>query len=546
VSDIRITQSGFGLILPSRAFSAAFGEVSGYFLLRWFLTAALVLVIFGLLSRRGRPVIGVLVSFMVVLNPIYIRAMMTMYSTVVGVPLIGISAAILLMVPTSRRVSLTSKVGVGLLLGIAIHANPFCAMPIGAMVSVWALLRYLDDRRRAIEGCVAIFFGLVVTSAVGALVYLARFGSADIFSPSLRAARELKTASVIGSETSFGWLNFRPEVWLVPAASLIGAAALRSCRRKVEWYESAALAMPAAMWAAFALNEFMSASSTLSLYFYTSYLIGPCLVGIGNSILLLTERWPTKLSRTWVAVLMIPLLLPFGWTHLFHELSVWMVPGAVVLLGGLVVATFGAGRYPWLTYIAVIGLLTAPFILPIGTPRDVPLSEGQPFRQDPRYFQVFNNYDDSKFDVFRLGVDFATSVPDATPGNGEVVFWHRDTDDVATLVQWTYLGPFTSLQGSRASTWPLLDDADLVELQEHTPQFVVVVSSDASERDAAEQALAQTGLSVAAPVRLEFERGMFAIYLSIVEFAAPAPGCPRPSLSETPVYWSDRVACPAS
>ena len=534
----------FGLIVPSNVASELFGVVDGYFVVRWVVSVVAAGTVFQFLRQRYRWETGAVAAGMLLLNPIYVRAIMTMYSTTIVVPFVCGAAALLLMTG-SRRVVIGSRAFAGALLGLSVNANSFALLPIAAMLLVWLVARARVGRRQAMLelGFVAVF--AVAITAAGMLIYWIRFGNADIIRPSIDAARSLSNGGHFpGTEVNLRWLNFRPETWLPLVASVLLLFALRIAGRPARWFELAAAFMPLAMWAFYGFHEFVLGGYMLETYYYSSYMLGPSVVAIVMGVALLIERWSRGPRWLYVVAMITILAGPPAWTHIAPHLSVYTMNGVVPIVIVIAALIWSATRWSWVAAAAVACITCVPLVLSIGSPRDVPLSSGQPFRQDAAYYQVFNHYDDGNLDLYAMAADLASAVPRAKVDPGSVVFWYEPDDYVAGLSQWTYLGPYSTLHTQSSPPLPALDDAELNSLTNRTPRYLVLLSGyDDTRLGIAEVAIEAIGLQPLSIERGRFSRGPYVLYASIIEFT--------PSICDTseqgrPVKWYELPACQTS
>ncbi len=246
----------FGLILPGEMLQDLLGTRVGYFALRWLLTAGAagaLYILFRRLSGRGAAVFSVALFLT---SPILYRAVMTVYSDTTGVPYLTAAVALLLLLPASRRTRLLCCVASGALLALTIHSNAFLAAPIFAALAAWAVVQ-LIYRRPVVADAVAVIVGLALATAAAALYYWIRFGNGDILTPSIDAARGLSQVDAPDRAPTYGWLRFRPYLYL-PGMAVVALLALRlGFRRVLRVHEAAAAAMLTAAFAVYVAHEFL-------------------------------------------------------------------------------------------------------------------------------------------------------------------------------------------------------------------------------------------------------------------------------------------------
>jgi hypothetical protein len=278
----------------------------------------------------------------------------------------------------------------------------------------------------------------------------------------------------------------------------------------------------------------------LETYYYSSYLLGPTIIAFAVSLALCSERWQLSQWHIGTLTCLVALAGPLVWTNLLPDLSIWTLNGVLPLTAVAVLLVLVATRWRIVWPLAVIVVASTPMLLSIGSPRDVPLSKGQPYRQEARYFQVFNNYNDSQMDIFTIASEFAAAVPRTSLVPGSVVFWLRSTDEVATYVQWTYLGTYTSLQSPASPLMPELDDAEANLLVNRTPRFLIILGANEAEVIDAEAAFQELGVPTTSRSQTFFQHGPFQLHVTTIEMSPAACDLLEQG---NPVPWSALKPC---
>lgn len=534
----------FGLILTSSVFVEVFGADGGYLILRWLLSVIVVGAMFVLLQRRYRWEAGALACALLLLSPTYIRTVMTMYSTSVGVPAIGAALALVLLPDRGRR-TLVYRLAAGLLVGLAVSSNPFAVLPAAAMLGVWMLFRLQVDWLRALSETAAISAGVLAVTLTGVVVYGVSFGRPDIFTPSLSAAVRLSSAVSPDKEPGLFWLDFSPEIWLAPIASALLLLTLLRAKRAIIWAEWCIALAPAAMWAGYAIHTFVLGSNTLQIYFYSAYMIGPTVLALATTVAVADEHWARRFSISlWVAGISIVLIAPFAWAYFARELSVWSLNGLVPL----VLTAIGLGWFARRSVTAMFGVLAIVCVLPlvvtVGTPRNVPLADGKPWRQSGQYHTAFFNYDDISMDLYGLAAKFSSAMPRTSVNPGSLVFWVPGGDYGAGLMQWTYLGPYSRLlQPASPAPYPELDGSSIASLTERTPRYLVVMASNEAVVAEGVAAITELDIETVGINHLVLREGAYGVYVSLIEFVPDS--CDLDHQGEE-VFWSLLPVCPSS
>jgi hypothetical protein len=143
-------------------------------------------------------------------------------------------------------------------------------------------------------------------------------------------------------------------------------------------------------------------------------------------------------------------------------------------------------------------------------------------------------------DIFTIASEFAAAVPRTSLVPGSVVFWLRSTDEVATYVQWTYLGTYTSLQSPASPLMPELDDAEANLLVNRTPRFLIILGANEAEVIDAEAAFQELGVPTTSRSQTFFQHGPFQLHVTTIEMSPAACDLLEQG---NPVPWSALKPC---
>lgn len=500
----------FGLLIPAQIFDAILGAPAGYFGLRWVAVSASVGVLWFWCRRIGARHLGWVAAALVIINPVVIRAVMTVYSDSVGVPYL-VAAFPLLLLPGPNKTRLMACASAGVLIGLTVHSNLYLVLPLGAALVLWAAVRLLVDFRQAIlESAVVIAMVIVVTIA-GVCYYRLRYGDADILQPSIAAARRLGDVIPTDRAPTRQWLNFRPAILLPLVATGLLLTSLIRERLRPEWYEVAALAMTAAIGGVYAQNEFLASGFFLETYYYTSYFVGLTVV-----ILLLALRrilaHSSSPNRSAAIAATAVIAFPYAWRLALDDLRVWSIPTIPAILA-LTILLIVMRTHAALTTASVMLAMT-PLLLTLAEPRNVPLAAGQTYRREPTYERALLDPDDQDLARYELASDFMRVVPDWRASPGTVVFWYRDSDETANLMGSTFLWKETTLTVAPPGL-PKLDDAAAQRLSERTPRFLVLVASTEDLADTGLSAV-RTAVAPLSNIRTVLRRGSYKIFIEVI------------------------------
>jgi hypothetical protein len=484
----------FGLILPLRLFGGLFGIVGGYFALRY----ALALLCAGALVLLGRELrcvaAGWFGAVMCLTSPVFLRALMTSYSDTVALPCV-LAGVILLLLPGPRGWGWA--LGAGVLFGFAVHANPFTGLVLVAALGARAMVPAAGRARRGWHDLLVAAAGMVLVTVGGIAYYAISFGSADVLAPSLEAAGRLagETKSFFRSP-DLGWLQFSPHLYVpllttVLLAGLVltrGPASRRGAGRPALVAE--AMAMLLAVQLLYVVEQFLRGGFALETYYYSSYLFAFTAIGLTVAMAEVSRRSGTS-APAWVAAIVVA-VLPLSRDVLFSGLQIWVVP-AVPLLGLGLVALLAVGRArPRVLAAAAVLTAAVSALLVMAPPRNVPLAEGQRFRQEPHYELATGNPDRTGLEWLRLSSQLIAALPAWSDEPGSIVFWYRDSR-LLDFVQSTYLWRTSAVQGYEP-TFPHLTAEARALLTGRTPRFLVVLATSPDDVDLAAAALDGVGL----------------------------------------------------
>ncbi len=222
-------------------------------------------------------------------------------------------------------------------------------------------------------------------------------------------------------------------------------------------------------------EEFILEGYLLETYFYTSYFLGPTvllMLYVVDRVGQLTGRATAVTGTSLVLVLLAPLVLEPAVGHL----EAWTIPLVPVLILVFGLCVWLAPKLRWTALAAAAGLALTPIVLPLLSPQDVPLAEGQPYRREPFYGSSMFSWDQELLDAYGLAGEFVQMVPESSDEPGTVVFWYPD-DELSNLMGSTFLWKTTNLNAELPGL-PELDPRAVAQLTGRTPRFVVVLSQD--------------------------------------------------------------------
>jgi hypothetical protein len=477
-------------ILPARASYLAFGAVPGFYVLRYLLALVAVVPVYLLFRRLHGRAAGALAVAVVLSSPVVLRAWGTDYPDSAAASYLFAGSACLVMPAASRRRRLLWVTLAGVSLSLALHSQVVSAPLVAAVVLAYAAVNL---RRGPLE--VLAHLGIVALCAVavtGGLAALAQqiFGSGDIITPTVDAARHFQTPEQVAKfhTTDWRWVLTDPYL-LVPPAVTAGWCAARLGRgRSVPPAELAVVAAAALQGLAYAWLQFFHNGAMLEYYFYSSMLWpGVCLV---TAFLLLALGGPL-LRRPAAAPLpaALAVLLPLLIAHLSRWVQFDAVPVGVLIVAGLLALVLVSRLVPRdarVAAAAVVLVVAGSFALTIGKRHAAPLLPGQKGFPQVSYDTVIGADEREVLEAYRLASKLHLVVPPARFPGDDLMLWHPAYPDTRmNPVTAQYLWKINSLR----PTMPDLVPPNLKRLRNRRPGLLVLLSSTGDEFPAALRSL---------------------------------------------------------
>ena len=520
----------FALLLPINVTTHLFGAVGGYFVLRYLLALLAGGAIYALFRRthgRGTASLGFV---LMLTSPMFLRALMTSYSDTTGIPYLTAALVLLIwsgLVPANRS-RFVQIAGAGLLLGMAVHSNPFNVGLGFVLVVAFCCTELTRRRARLLIDLSVIASAVLVVTLVGALYYEWRFNTGNIVKPSIDAVNTYSGKNgQLFRAPNYDWLRYRFHLYIAPLTLVCWLIFRHRNLRAVTRSEATAILALSGTYTFFVLYEFVIGSSSLETYYYTSYMVGPMVIAMTFTIAAALERRRDheRIAATLaVAVVGLPLVRNVAWRG--FEFSFW--PGVPIVLVICLAAVIAAGarkataplRTTWLACFALVAL-NAAFLL--GAPRNPRLSEGQTFRYDPHYDSAYGNDDRSGLDWYKLTYDLVKQTPDLASADGHVLFWFPDGNNLINGVQSAYLWRQSTLM-STGPGMPFLDDWRLSRLQEQRARWLIALGGSRAEVDAGIDALRARAVVIVATDDFVLKSGDAAIYGTTITLNPPPAG----------------------
>jgi hypothetical protein len=480
----------FGLLIPTQIASWLFGPLTGYFALRYFLALTAATSVYVLARALGSRWAGWFGVALVLTSPVFVRALLTIYSVTTGVPFL-LAGLALFILPVARRVAAV-RFAAGVAFAMAIHANPFVAAVELTLLAPLALLAIARRRYRELSSLLWVVAGGAAVTLLGMAYYGITYGDADIISPSVAAMRALARSAAFRAPDQ-RWVSYSSHLLIPIVALLLGVGAIATVGRVERrlssngwvsrWLRSPALDCVAPLAGAIAFYapyQFLSGGAGLERHFYAAYLFAPAAVAAIGAVALLTT-WRARLHQTRDERPAIVALITVAGLALVRStmglpFTIWVWPEGVLLAAAAACATIVAALRPSVLPAAMPFACAPLALLALCVPRGMPLAAGV----DPMYADALGNPDRLGLEQYQVAASFTRLMPKWVDQPGSIVFWYRDDDATLNLVQSTFLWRPTSLM-----LWdrglPTLSDRQVEMLRTRTPRFLVLLASDPSD-----------------------------------------------------------------
>ncbi len=516
----------FALTLPIRLTTALFGVEGGYFVMRYLIVVASAIALYLPLRKLGGRAAGWLGVALLLWNPVFLRAVMTTYSDTTGLPATFVFFAALLLAVGRDRGRAPLMVIAGVAYGAAIHSNPILVVVSGTILLPWAVAELRRRRARLLIDAALVVAGVAAVTALGVLYFRVRFGDADIFSPSIDAARSLSGEQGKAFRApDNAWLAYRFHLYLPPVVLLAWFVTRWRRWRSVSPIEGVMVATLALMSAFFVLHQFVLESSTLETYYYTSYLVVPLLF---VSVTVIAGLIGTSADRHgglwWIVAASVAFPLLRNWW--FRRLEFEFLPAVPIIVVGvvaLVAATrlaVGRRSASGMALAASGSLVVATGLLLLAAPFAPPLSRGQSFRFDPHYELAIGNSDDSGLEWYELTFDLINHTPPLAAPGEHVLFWYEDGPPMLNALQSAYLWRSSAWQ-STFEGMPFIDDWRIARLRDEQVRFLVLLGETPTQIDRGVAALRRAGIGIDWQKRTTFTEGGSVLYFNVVRIIVP-------------------------
>jgi uncharacterized protein (DUF697 family) len=489
-----------GFLLPARASYLLFGAVPSFYVLRYLLALVAIVPTYLLFRRLHGRAAGALAVAVALTSPVVLHAWGTDYPDSAAVSYLFAGTACLVMPAASRRRRLLWVTAAGVFLTLSVHSHVISALLVAALVLTYAAVNL---RRQPLEVLAHLAILAVCAAAITAALFpIAQraFGSSDLITPTVDAARHFQTPREVAKwhSTNWRWLLNDPYLLALPAA-LAGWCAARLGRRGdggpggdgvvVPRAELAVVVALALQGAVAAWTQFFGNSPTLEYYLYSSMLWpGICLVMAFLLVALCAPLLRRPLTAALPAALVV--LLPLLITPFRTEVQFRVLPAGALIVAGVLALALLVRLVPRSLALsaAASGLLIAGcFALAIGKPHHTPRLQGQAKLPQVRYDTVIWGDGRDQVEAYRLASKLHLVVPRARFSGDDLMMWYPPGQSgQLNGVTAQYLWHVNSLR----QTMPELVPADLKVLRRRRPATMLLLSATGTELPAALRSLA--------------------------------------------------------
>ena len=502
-----------GFTVPGRAFVLAFGDIGGYYALRYALVLLAMVPAYVLFRRlHGRPA-GAVAAASVLASAVIVRALSSDYPDSAGVSYLIAACCCLCMPTDSRRARWSWFIASAVLFSLALHSN-FVAVPfVLAGVTAYAAFHLKAWRHLLAAG--GVF--LVVFAAVSAALSLgtwAAFGTADIFRPTWRAFEGLRRPEVIAVNHSANWRWVLDAPYLlVPPLILVGWIALARQRRNAfsqsDWMLWLTLALQSV---ACVVMQFAFDHQILEFHFYSSLLWAAATLVAASTVIELSRPLLARPELSWVPAAVL-VAVPVAFAVLDVELSLRFATAVLLATAGAVVVTvlcLARSTIAGLGALAIFAVVAHTLV--IGQSAHLPLRSGQARFPRPQYGQAFGGLNAFERDRYVVISELDDVVPAPPAAGVPLVIWAADDHSETVSIAASQYG----WRPRMVLGLPRLDSAGVAQIRRTWPDIVLLLSDAADSAAAGEASIRRLWPEATVLADTTLEHGRVMLHVSVV------------------------------
>ena len=513
----------FGLLWPMELTTKLFGVTGGYFFMRWGLAVLGGGCMYWALRRLATRPIAAAGALFFITSPVTLRALMTAYSDTTSLMYLGAAASLLIAARTVKQRTVLLVV-VGLLLGLAIHSNPFNLLICAVLMGSWAIVELRSRRQMILTDLTLIGGAVVAVTLVGMLVYQVRFGSWNLFTPTLLAFKSVtgSTGNAFRSPT-VEWTKYQLQLYLpLLMLTVFTAANCRSLRKIRPWEATSAL-MVGGVFSALCAEQFLGGGTSLETFYYSS-----CLAPFEALLLAATlnSLWRMATFATYAKWAMVSLIVltPLALNAFTPLLEIDRFPaipfmilftsGLAIIGAQLSVSAHARGRSAKLVAGLAAGLLLISTSLILNAP---PRLEPRGTLFNPHYENALGNPERTGLDIYRLSFDMVAAVPPLISEGGLVLIWNNPAaDPFAGTLAGPFIGQASQFQSTGAGL-PDVTDWLLSRIPYENIDTLVLLDRDQSVIQEGVAALKARGVKILDVKSLSISSGDYRYFLEILD-----------------------------
>ncbi|MEO8368652.1 MAG: hypothetical protein ABI806_05605 [Candidatus Solibacter sp.] len=509
----------FGLILPGRFFTWAFGAEPGYFAFRYAL-ALTAGVPFYLFARRlfNLPT-AILAYVSLMVSPWFARTLLWDHPDAAGVPYLLAAMSMLLL---GRKPSWVRDGAAGVCASMAVNSNIFTTAILGIFGAVYvaALLLYGTTRRTLLKRGIRFGAGFVLVLAAGYGYYWSVLGMPrNIFKPSIDTALGLSLGGMAQYRTAgVAWL-FRVTHVLVPVLLAV-CCLLAVVRRQMRFEIAVCSASGIAVVAFFYVHQFLLNGDTLEFSYYFSYALPTTFLMLVCLWHALRERGELK-SGVFLGVGLGATLLPALQTSAAFLWLERMKPAQWGALAAATVVAVALARVAWnrqsaRTAASLCALVLLAFSVAAGFVSSANYQITRPFRL----------HEDSEGDQYRVAIQLIRETPKLSQGPGNVLFWYNNrTNNPINSVQSTYIWGASKMNRDAPEDpgMPHIGNFQMEQLRSLDVRYLILLGETPAEIPAGLQALTKAGAGYDLLSTRDLHSGAMHVYWQLVELTKRPP-----------------------
>jgi hypothetical protein len=466
-----------GFILPARITYLLFGALPGFFALRYVL-ALLAIVPPYLLCRRlyGIPAGWAAVAAILVSPPI-LTAWSTDYPDSSAVSYLLAGTACLVMPSRHRSVFVAAA---GALFALAVHSQVVAALVVLGAVAAY-IIAFAQDARTVAWHLLLLGAASVAVTGLLILGSWAFLGAPDILTPTKAAVHRLNDPAALAIFRSHNYHWFRYEFYLL-APPVLAAAWLGLRWRDQPSREEKALVLGVALaYLGYTAEQFGGRSWAMEYYLWSSLLFPGAALVLSIVVVVASKPFFPRLAPVLVV---LPLaLLPL------RDVIGMQIPAVLSLAAALLVAAVVAriGTAP-VRLVAAASIAALAFGLMALTR---PAPPGATLYPVPDYAHAIWGGEQQTIDEYDVATQLKTVVPSVREEPGTLQLWW--TPRFSETVNKSAAQYLWFADNGLPNTMPELTSSEATTLATVRPRWLVLLSADGKEFDAAQDQLARRG-----------------------------------------------------